>query len=134
MLSSAGKKWIVVALVAVTAWFGASMAFWVDEPLHDYAPTGNVPNLGTPDPNDTVETSIRVACRSPWSASAGPLDDLPVLEAPRAYQDTPCAASHRDARLILFLDIAVVALAFAAGAFLLTRRAAIATPKQPALA
>ena len=28
MFTPAGKRWIVVALVAVTAWFVVSMAFW----------------------------------------------------------------------------------------------------------
>lgn len=133
MFTPAGKRWIVVALVAVTAWFAVSMAFWANEPLHDYAPTGAIPNTATPDPNDTIDTSIQVTCESPWSSSIRSAP-LPVLEAPRAYQDTPCASSHRDGRLILFLDIGVFLLAMAGGVFLLTRRTTAELPLKPALA
>ncbi len=133
MFSPAGKRWIVVALVAVTAWFAASMVFWADKPLHDYAPTGKILNAATPDPDDTIDTSIRVTCASPWSSSIRTAP-LPALDAPRAYQDTPCASSHRDGRMILFLDIAVFVLAMAGGAFLLTRRTADEPPLKPALA
>ena len=132
MFSPAGKRWIVVFLVAVTGWFAASMVFWADKPLHDYAPTGKILNLATPDPTDMVDTSIRVTCSSPWSSSIRTAP-LPALDAPRAYQDTPCASSHRDGRLILFLDIAVFVLAMAGGAFLLTRRTAVEPPLKPAL-
>ena len=133
MFSPAGKRWIVVALVAVTAWFAASMALWVNEPLRDYAPTGRILNIATPDPKDTIDTSIQVTCASPWSSSIRSAP-LPVVVAPRSYQDTPCASSHRDGRLILFLDIAVFVLAMAGGAFLLTRRTAVEPPLKPALA
>ena len=133
MFSPAGKKWIVVFLVAVTAWFAASMVFWAGKPLHDYAPTGAILNIVTPDPNDTVDTSVRVTCAPPWSASIRTAP-LPVLEAPLSYQDTPCASSHRDGRLILFLDIAVFVLALAAGSYLLTRRTTVEAPLKPALA
>jgi hypothetical protein len=119
--------------VAVTAWFGTSMAFWANEPLHDYAPTGAIPNTATPDPDDTIDTSIQVTCASPWSSSIRSAP-LPALVAPRSYQDTPCASSHRDGRLILFLDIAVFVLAIAAGGFLLTRRTTVEPPLKPALA
>jgi hypothetical protein len=128
-----GKKWIIVTMVAITTWFAASMVFWAGKPLHDYAPTGKILNTATPDPNDTVDTSIRVTCASPWSSSIRTVP-LPALEAPRSYQDTPCASSHRDGRLILFVDIAVFVLAIAGGVLLLTRRTAIEPPLKPALA
>lgn len=131
MFTPAGKKWIIVTMVSVLAWFGASMAFWANEPLYDNAPAGAILNTATPDPNDTVETSVRVTCASPWSSSSRTAP-LPVLTAEQAYQDTPCEVSHRDGRLILFLDIAVFVLAMAGGAFLLTRRTAIEPPLKPA--
>jgi hypothetical protein len=135
VFTPAGKRWIVIALVVATAWFGATVAFWANEPLHDYAPTGVVPNLATPEPKDTVETSVRITCHSPWSSNARPIDPLPVLEAPRAYQDTPCATSHRDGRLMLFVDIAIYLVALAGGVVLLTRRSSLdAAQLKPAIA
>ena len=133
MFTPAGKRWIVVFLVALTAWFGASMAFWANKPLYDYAPTGAILNTATPDPVDTIETSERVTCTSPWSSSIR-TEPLPAVVAPRAYQDTPCASSHRDGRLILFLDIGVFVLAMAGGVFLLSRRTTFEPPLKPALA
>jgi hypothetical protein len=132
VVSPVGKRWIRIVLVAVTAWFAATMAFWANKPLHDYAPTGVVPNAATADPDDTVETSIRVTCGSPWSANRD--EPLPALEPPLAYQDTPCSATHRDARIVLFLNIAVFALAVGAGVFLLTRRSPVDAQPSPAIA
>lgn len=133
MFTPAGKRWIVVFLVALTTWFGVSMAFWAPKPLYDDAPTGAILNTATPDPDDTVETSVRVTCGSPWSANSR-TEPLPTLEPPLAYQDTPCAVSHRDGRLILFLDIAVFVVAFLAGIWLLTRHTRVEQPLKPALA
>ena len=97
------STWARYALVGVLVWAALCVA-WSTRPLVDTVPTGRV--------NDE-QTSQEVECHSALSASDGPAERLPTLEPPRLYEREPCRVAHRQARLMLGVDV-VVALAASA--------------------
>src|SRR3954451_19430747 len=91
------RRWVLVTLLI---WIGI-VVWWATRPVTDAVPTGIVKG---------VETSQKVQCDSPLSGSTTSPDPLPELGKHRSYERTPCAMPIENDRMILWADIALVAV------------------------
>ena len=110
-------------VVGVVAWI-VVVFVWASRPQFDVVATGLDATLSPPQP-----VSSRVACSNMWSASAMSGKPLPALKAqPKGspalfYRRQPCARWHRQGRILLFTDIAVMLVLIGGGVVLWRRHA-----------
>jgi hypothetical protein len=112
---TSARRAILIIAGGVTLWFAVTMAVWALRPLHDNVPVG-VDYTAQP----ARQTYQSVECNDVLSSSARDGSPLPALKQqpttapPLAYQRVPCAELHREARFVLWFDVAVVVLVWAA--------------------
>jgi hypothetical protein len=114
------SKRLVYALIALVVYAALLVGLWAARPLHDSVPVGidYSPTVLTP-PGPQRLVSQEVECNTLFDSAARDDAPLPELTAqPKgrpdlAYQRTPCALVHRDARLLFGLDLLAVAAAIA---------------------
>jgi hypothetical protein len=112
---TSARRAILIIAGGVTLWFVVTMAVWAMRPLHDNVPVG-VDYTVQP----ARQTYQSVECNDVLSGTARDSSALPALKPqpttapPLAYQRVPCAELHREARFVLWFDVAVVVLVWAA--------------------
>lgn len=130
------RRLIVLALVALSAWYAATFVFWAIRPQHDAVPVGIDATLTAP-----RMVSQEVTCNDLFSSAARPDEPLPTLTPqpvgaqPLAFQRTPCTSVHSQARTLFALNTVIYVGAMIGGIVLATRRSEDDTPvATPAMA
>jgi hypothetical protein len=106
----------------VILWY-LSVVIWATRPLHEVLMVGTDYTATTPQ-----QVVVEVECASPFS-NAGVTGDLPQLtpqpadRQPLGFPREPCRFVHSDARMVLLLDTAVLALVLGILAYLWRRAA-----------
>lgn len=121
-----GRRRAATIVFAIVALWAIGLTVWAVRPLSDSVPVGIDHNLAPP-----REVSQDVDCNSLFSSSARPDEPLPALPVqpalqppvqPLAYQRTPCALVHDQARVLFAINVVMALAAAIGGVALLTRR------------
>jgi hypothetical protein len=119
---STGRRSILIALAAITVWYGGTLAFWALRPLHDWVPVGVDYSVQPP-----KQISVEVECNTVFESSPRDSTPLPALtpqpdKAPALdYQREPCELVHSQAQTLLVVDTAAAVVLYGIAGWLMLR-------------
>jgi hypothetical protein len=106
---SFGRRFVVLGLGGVVAWYLCTLVFWAFQPPTDHVPVGIDYTRNTPQ-----IVSVPVECNTLFRSASRANSPLPTLtvqpdgKPPLAYAYDPCSRTHREARMLFAIDTAVV--------------------------
>jgi hypothetical protein len=105
------RRFTKLAWLVMLGW-AVLLGLWAVQPLTDQVPTGKVDGAGT---------SVTVECARPIDADPGPDQPLPDVQPPRKYERQACVEQHSDNRVMLFVNVVLIAV-IAVGLIVVPRR------------